>query len=142
VTGTANEDQTPDQITALDAEAGWKFTFANGKFAGRPVRGGIQIRADVLEDGGVLEPATQSVVTPGVLGSASAAYTEQAVVGDSVFGEAVNDTTGKGYSAQKDAATPAVFSSLPPGAYTLVLRTVADKALSAPSTKAFTVTSA
>lgn len=142
VTGTSGEDNTPDQNTAFDGEAGWKFTFENGALAGRPIRGGMRVNDDSLTDSDVAEPGTLTVTTAGVLGSASAAYTEQATVGDSVFGEAVNDTTGVGYAAQKDAATPAVFGGLPPGTYTLVLRTVADKALSAPSTKAFTVASA
>ena len=142
VTGTTNEDATPDQITAADPEAGVAFTFENGQFAGKPIRGGIFIATDTLEDGGVDEPATMTVTTAGVLGSASAAYTEQTTVGDSVFGEAVNDATGVGYSAQKDADSPAVFTGLPTGTYTLVLRTVADLALSSPSTKAFTVASA
>lgn len=134
---------TPTGVTATTAPVldGFTFTFESGRFAGRPVRGGMAMFEDELLDTPVEEPATLSVTTPGVLGSASAAYTEQATVGDSVFVTAVNDETGTSYTAQKDAASPAVVTGLPPGVYTLVARTVADKQLSAPSTKAFTVTS-
>jgi hypothetical protein len=143
VTGTSGEDATPDANTAQDAEAGWKFTFENGALAGMPIRGGLRVQDDSLEDGGVAETGTLAVGTAGVLGSISAAYTEQATVGDSIIAVAVNDTTGKQYgSAEPDAASPIAIASLPVGAYTLVARTVADRALSAPSTKAFTVASA
>jgi hypothetical protein len=144
VTGSADEDATPDANTVQDESAGIVFTFENGGLAGRPIRGGVHIIEDTLEDGGVLEPATLTITTAGVLGSASAAYTEQTTVGDSVFGEAVNDATGKGgtSAAAKDTDSPVVFAGLVPGTYTAVLRTVADRALSAPSTKAFTVASA
>jgi hypothetical protein len=143
VTGTSGEDATPDANTAQNAEAGWKFTFENGALAGMPIRGGLRVQDDSLEDGGVAETGTLAVGTAGVLGSISAAYTEQATVGDSIIAVAVNDTTGKQYgSAEPDAASPIAIASLPVGAYTLVARTVADRALSAPSTKAFTVASA
>jgi hypothetical protein len=121
----------------------WVFTYSRGKLNGMPIRGGIRVGAQTaLTDGGVADTAVLTVTTPGVLGSASAAYTEQATVGDSIFCTAVNDTTGVSYDGQKDAASPAVVGSvtgLPPGTYTFIARTVADKALSAPSTKAFTV---
>lgn len=132
-------------FTAATGAVVFSFTFENGALAGMPIRGGLYVFDNEgdgsFTDGGVADTAVMAVATPGVLGSASAAYTEQATVGDSVFGEAVNDTTGKGYSAQKDTDSPAVFSGLPVGTYLCILRTVADKALSAPSTKAFTVTS-
>jgi hypothetical protein len=134
------------ETTTWSTSAGqsiWVLTYSRGKLQGMPIRGGFAVYDDggtgQFTDGGVADTAAVSVHTAGVLGSASAAYTEQATVGDSVFGEAVNDATGVGYSAQKDAASPAVFSNLPAGTYTLVLRTVADLALSSPSTKAFTV---
>lgn len=118
----------------------WVFTFSRGKLSGLPIRGGIRVGAQTaLTDGGVADTAVMSVTTAGVLGSASAAYTEQATVGDSIFVTAVNDSTGVTYDGQKDAASAAVITGLPPGNYTLVARTVADKSLSAASTKTFVV---
>lgn len=122
--------------TAWSTSAGqtvWAFTFSRGAFHGMPVRGGLRVLdnsgAGSFTDGGVADTATITVQTAGVLGSASAAYTELATYGDSVLAVAVNDTTGKEYgsgtggAATLDAASPVVIGSLPPGAYTLVART-------------------
>lgn len=129
-------------VTSARTDGTFTFTFANGEFAGRPIRGGLATYEDEVLDGAVAEPVVITAGTPGVLGNISAAYTEQATVGDSVFAEAFNDVTHKSYGAQNDAASPAAIGSLPPGDYTLVMRTVADGALSPPTTKAFTQTSA
>lgn len=136
--------------TAFSPSAGqavWTFTFSRGFFHGKPVRGGLQVRTNSFTDGGVADTATIAVGTPGVLGSASAAYTELATYGDSVLAVAVNDSTGVEYSngtggaALLDAASPVVISSLPPGSYTLYARTydTESQRLGPASSKTFTV---
>lgn len=122
---------------------GFVFTFSRGFFHGKPVRGGFRLTDSTITDGEV----TITVTTAGVLGSASAAYTELATYGDSVLAVAINDTTGVEYGsgtggvAVLDAATPVVISGLPPGTYTLVARTynTASQRLGPASTKAFTI---
>lgn len=142
VTGSTNEDVSPDANQAFSADAGWKFTYENGLLAGTPValNQGVVIYDDNLADGGVAEPATISLTTAGVRGSASAAYTENGS-GDSVLAAAVHDGTGDSYGFVGDAATPVVITGLVPGAYHMVLRTVEDGRVSKADSKAFTVTS-
>lgn len=141
VTGGGDEDATPDANTALSEEAGFTFTYENGKNAGRVNVDRVVVKADALTDGGVAEPATLTATTAGVLGSASAAYTENGT-GDSVLGAAVNDATGESYGFVGDAASPLAFTGLPPGVYHCVLRTVEDGRVSKADSKAFTMTSA
>jgi hypothetical protein len=141
--------------TAWSPSAGqslWVFTFSRGFFNGKPVRGGLTIRdnsgAGSFTDGGVADTAAITVTTPGVLGSISAAYTELSTYGDSVLAVAVEDSTGKEYSngtggaAILDAASPVVISGIPPGVYTLVMRTynTASQRFGPATTKAFTQT--
>lgn len=142
VTGTTNEDATPDQNVALNSEAGISFTFENGDLAGRPVSVNTfyAVSDDLLTDGGVSEPGTYTETTAGVLGSISAAYTEQGS-GDTILVAAVKDVGGASYGGTFDAATPVVIGSLPPGAYHLVARTVEDGRVSKAHSKAFTMTS-
>jgi hypothetical protein len=129
---------------------GYKFTFENGQLAGMPIRGGIRIFRDGFTASSVAAPASISATTAGVLGSASAAYTELATYGDSVLAVAVSDTTGKEYgsgtggAAVLDAASPVVIGSLPVGTYTLVARTynAASQRSGPVATKAFTVSHA
>lgn len=130
------------KITSAAADPVYTFTFENGRLAGTPIGAKFNFSASsALTDGGVSEPAVKATGTAGVLGSASAAYTENGA-GDSVVAAAVNDTTGKSYGFVVDAGTPVVFSSLPPGAYHAVLRTVEDGRVSKADNKAFTVASA
>jgi hypothetical protein len=101
----------------------------------------LYVHSDLLTDGGVLEPGTLSVTTPGVLGSISAAYSENGA-GDSVIAAAINDATGESFGYAGDAATPVVITGIPPGVCHLVLRTVEDGRVSKADSKAFTQTSA
>lgn len=135
---------TPTGVTATQAptQDGFVFTFESGDTAGRPVGlGRLYVHSDLLTDGGVLEPGTLSVTTPGVLGSISAAYTENGA-GDSVIAAAINDATGESFGYAGDAATPVVITGIPPGVCHLVLRTVEDGRVSKADSKAFTQTSA
>ena len=134
---------TPTGVTATTAPVsdGFVFTFENGIYAGRPVGLGVlYVHSDLLDDGGVLEPGTMSVTTPGALSTTSCAYTENGS-GDSILVAAVSDTTGESFGFVNDAASPVVFN-LPPGTYHLVARTIEDGRLSKAANKAFTVTSA
>lgn len=125
------------KITTPAADPTYTFTYATSTPG---PAGTITVALDSLTDGGVAEPATFTPsATAGVLGSASAAYTENGA-GDSVLASAVNDTTGKSYGFTKDASTPVVTASLPPGSYHMILRTVEDGRVSKADTKAFTVT--
>lgn len=126
--------------TAASATPSYTFTFENGTLAGRPVGGDFGVYSDALTDGGVEEPGALTVTTPGVLGSASIAYTENGA-GSDVLAASVNDDTGVSYGFVKDAATPVVTASLPPGPYHAILRTVEDGRVSKADTKAFTVAS-
>lgn len=136
------------QITSAAADLVWQFTFSNGDLAGMTVGGDFGVYSDLMTDGGVSEPGAYANVTPAVLGSISAAYTENGG-GDAVIGAAVHDTTGKSYTqvagsglngiAGVDAATPFVVTGLPAGAYHLILRTVEDGRVSKADSKAFTI---
>ena len=125
--------------TATGVQDGFTFTYENGNLAGRPVPL-IALEDDSLDDGGVLEPATITASTPGVLGSVSIAYTENGG-GDNVVATVVFDDTGECFDLQVDAATPAVFDGLIPGDYTAVFRTDEDDRVSKAASAAFSVTS-
>jgi hypothetical protein len=140
VTGSGDEDATPDQNTALDAEAGFTLTYENGKNAGRATVERVTVRRDALADGGVAEPATLTATTAGVLGDISIAYTENG--GDTVLAAAVLDSTGESFGFVGDAASPVAITGLVPGVYHAVLRTVEDGRVSKADSKAFTMTSA
>lgn len=132
---------TPTGVTdtATGVQDGFTFTFVNGQYGGGPNGAGIiYVHADLLTDGGVLEPAVLTVTTPGVLSSTSAAYTENGG-GDAVLVAAVNDATGESFGFILDAASPIVFT-LRAGDYHLVARTVEDGRVSKAANKAFTVT--
>lgn len=135
---------TPTGVTATTAPDwdGFVFTFENGIYAGRPVGLGVlYAHSDLLDDGLVLEPGTQTVTTPGVLGDISAAYTENGA-GNSVIAAAIDDVTGESFGYVGDASTPVAIAGIPPGVCHLVLRTVEDGRVSKADSKAFTMTSA
>jgi hypothetical protein len=130
------------KITTAAGDLVWYFTFENGSEAGRPVPlNRLYVSSDLLTDGGVAESATLASVTAGVLGSISAAYTENGA-GDTVLTAAIADVGGKSYGFAGDASTPVVIAGIPPGAYHLVQRTVEDGRVSKADSKAFTMTSA
>ena len=87
------------------------------------------------------------MATPGVLGSASVAYTELATYGDAVLVALVKDDTGQVYANGTngvpllDTDTPVVISNLPQGTYTLVARTydTESRRLGPVSTEAVTI---
>lgn len=128
---------TPTGVThtATGAQDGFTFTFDGGEFEGQPVDSdpngpSFAVADDSLLDTPVAEPATFSVTTAGVRGSMSAAYTEQATVGDSVIAVCVQATTGVTYDAIVDASTPVVFDGLDPGTYYVYMATVANRRVS------------
>lgn len=124
------------KITTVAGDVTFTFSYPTAVVAPSQV---ITVAQDALTDGGVAEPATLTAsATAGVLGSASAAYTENGS-GDSVIASAINDTTGKSYGVVVDAATPVVVSGLDVGSYHFVLRTVEDGRVSKADNKAFTV---
>ena len=128
-----------DNASTAAADGVVTFTFANGRLAGRPVGTKFGLGSSTaLTDGGVAEAAVLAEVTAGVLGSISAAYTENGA-GDTVLAAAVNDTTGKSYGFATDAASPVAVADLPPGAYHLILRTIEAGRVSKADSKAFTV---
>lgn len=141
ITSAAGFTPTGVTDTATGAQDGFVFTFENGQYKGGPVGlGVIYVQADLLTDGGVLEPAVLTVTTPGALSSTSAAYTENGG-GDSILVAAINDVTGESFGFVLDAGSPIVFT-LRAGDYHLVARTVEDGRVSKAANKAFTVTSA
>lgn len=129
------------KITTAASDPIFRFTFERGKRAGRPLGLGTLVIYDgQLTATGTLKAATLVVGTAGVLGSISAAYTENGA-GDSVLAAAINDATGESKGFVLDVASPVAVSGLVPGAHHLVLRTVEAGRVSKADNKAFTMTS-
>ncbi|HXJ62635.1 MAG TPA: hypothetical protein VNN79_02670 [Actinomycetota bacterium] len=149
--GYTNGGKITTDFVDASGQAVWTFTFSRGYFDGKPVRGGFRIvdnaGAGTFTDGGVADTATIAVATPGVLGSASVAYTELATYGDAVLVALVKDDTGVVYANGTngvpllDTDTPVVISGLPQGTYTLVARTydTESRRLGPVSTEAVTI---
>ena len=139
---TCNDpDSTGVATNTAGTVAVWRFTWESGNQAGRPVvLGTLGTSSNLLTATAVATEVTWATVTPGVLGNISGAYTERGS-GDSILGAAINDSTGNSYGFQVDADSAIAVSSLPPGDYHLIARTIEDGRVSKADSKAFTMTS-